>query len=335
MMRLQPRELRTIRIALAVSIVSIVVAFAIVPFVSRWSAREALIAARRDELSRLRGAIADEPALRRTLAGLERSAAATPRRVISARTAALAASALQASLREAAAGAPLAVSSLDVSGDPDSTSNGALPASLTAVGDVQAVSAFLAGLRRGPYVAVLRELRVRPNPALIGQPLQLSLSLQAPWVQAAEGGQRAAPAVAPSPGDDALVSTIVGANIFSDTRRPPVARYQVPRDAPAGDLPVVAAAPAPAETSAGDAPDERASHGAGVPALFGIVAEADGPVALLRLDPRSVAARPYRVGDQGGAYRVVSIGDGEVVLLGPAGRRTLRLFVSPAAPTPP
>ncbi len=183
MMRLQPREQRTIRVAIAVSALSLVIAYGVVPLVARWRAREELIDARRDELARMRSVIAQEPALRAALGERESHASASSRRVLAARTAALAASELQAALRRAAAEAPLAVSSLDVSGDPDSAAAGALPASIVALGDLPAVSAFLAALRRGPYVVEVRELRVRPNPSLYGQPLQLSLSLQAPWNQ--------------------------------------------------------------------------------------------------------------------------------------------------------
>ena len=81
--------------------------------------------------------------------------------------------------------APLEVSSLDVSGEPDSTTSGALPVSLSAFGDVYAVSAFLASLRGGPLLVEVRELHLRPNGARRGEPLQLTVTLAAPWVQEA------------------------------------------------------------------------------------------------------------------------------------------------------
>ncbi len=147
------------------------------------------------------------------------------------------------------------------------------------------------------------------------------------------------PALALAPANEAaLVATIVQANIFSDTRRPATARYDVGGMTSYGGASTDPAPPPMANTSLAPPPDENASPApatAPVPRLFGIVAEADGPVALLRLDSRNAAARPYRVGDRGGSYRVVSIGEREVVLESPAGRRTLRLFTSPDAPTPP
>lgn len=184
-MALQPRERRTIRIGAAVSVVALLIAFAVVPFIARWRAREELIAARRDEIARLRNVIRKAPELRGALASAEAMASTSPRRVLTARSAALAASELQATLQRLAAAAPLSVSALDVTGEPDSTAVGAVPASLSAVGDVRAVSAFLAAVRRGPYVMDVSDMRLRPNPSLFGQPLQLSLSLHAPWIQEA------------------------------------------------------------------------------------------------------------------------------------------------------
>ena len=182
-MALQSKERRTIRIGIGVSVLSLFIAFAVVPFFARWRAREELIAARRDEIARLRDVIRRAPELRSALAGAEAQASSSPRKVLTARSAALAASELQATLQRLAAAAPLSVSALDVTGEPDSTAAGALPASLSAVGDVRAVTAFLAAMRRGPYVMDVSDMRLRPNPSLVGQPLQLSLSLHAPWIQ--------------------------------------------------------------------------------------------------------------------------------------------------------
>lgn len=183
MTRLQPREQRTIRAGLIVSAVSLIVAFGIVPVFTRARAREALIDARREELARLRGLIAQEPQLRAAVNAGESQAASSSRRVLTARSAALAASVLQTALQQAASNAALSVSSLDVTGEADSTVADALPASMTAIGDLRGVSAFLATVRNGPFVVDVSELRLRTNPALFGQPLQLSLVLHAPWVQ--------------------------------------------------------------------------------------------------------------------------------------------------------
>ncbi len=183
MTRLQPSEQRTIRLGLVVSAVSLIIAFGIVPLFSHARAREALIDARREELTQLRGLIAQESQLRAAVRAGEAQASSSLRRVLGARSAALAASVLQASLQQAASNAALSVSSLDVTGEADSTVADALPASMTAIGDLRGVTAFLATIRNGPFVVDISEVRLRTNPALLGQPLQLSLVLHAPWVQ--------------------------------------------------------------------------------------------------------------------------------------------------------
>ena len=183
MTRLQPREQRTIRLGLVVSAVSLILAFGIVPVFTRARARETLIDARREEVARLRELIAQESQLRAAVSAGETQAASSSRRVLSARSAALAASVLQAALQQAASSAALSVGSLDVTGEADSTVADALPASMTAIGDLRGVSAFLATVRNGPFVVDVSELRLRTNPSLFGQPLQLSLVLHAPWVQ--------------------------------------------------------------------------------------------------------------------------------------------------------
>lgn len=60
-----------------------------------------------------------------------------------------------------------------------------------------------------------------------------------------------------------------------------------------------------------------------VPKLYGTVVSPDGTKALLHL----AGAGPslYSAGDRDGAYRVISIAPGVVVLRGPTGRVTLRL----------
>ena len=136
--------------------------------------------------------------------------------------------------------------------------------------------------------------------------------------------------------DSALVDAVVRANVFSDTRRPPAVRYDPTGAAQADAAPAAMPLGAPPSAdSAGDAAHGAEETGApsssAVPSLFGIVAEPQGAVALLRLDPHIPGARAYHAGDRGGAWRVVRVGDREVVLDGPAGRRTLRL----AAPRTP
>jgi hypothetical protein len=110
-------------------------------------------------------------------------------------------------------------------------------------------------------------------------------------------------------GDVAVAGAIAQGNIFSETRSAPRARYR-----PLG--------PEVGEDVGGEA---AAAGGEGVPQLYGIVPDADGAAALLRLDASAPGALLYRVGDRGGRFRVEEIRDQSVVLIGPAGRVELRL----------
>ncbi len=153
-------------------------------------------------------------------------------------------------------------------------------------------------------------------------------------------GVRAVPtrSVAPTlttpsvPSDSTGIAVILRANIFSDARRPvpAPARPGIASSALSPDTGTTARMGRPASDDSAP-PTPRSAGG---PRLFGIIPGPDGPIALLRLDSPGTAALPYHVGDRAGRYRVVSIGDRDVVIDGPAGRRTLRMFAAPIAPTP-
>ena len=129
------------------------------------------------------------------------------------------------------------------------------------------------------------------------------------------------------PDDSVSVAAIVRANIFSDRRQALPRGVTSSIDRPAG-------AESPKSRGASDTA-VAASRGTSAPRLFGIVASPDGPAALMRLDGVGAAATPYHVGDRSGSFRVVSIGDREVVVDGPGGRRTLRLFAPSSAAKSP
>jgi len=162
-----------------VSVVALVVAYGAVPFLRRWSAREEVIASQTERLARLRGLAASEELLRTAVR--ERSAAldAGPQRLLSGRTPALAAAALQSALQRYADESQVMVSRLDVAGAP--VAGGTLPrlpATVSAVGDVYGIVDLLERVQRGPLALEITELTVRPNPALRGELLQITIALQ-------------------------------------------------------------------------------------------------------------------------------------------------------------
>ncbi|MCI0433741.1 MAG: hypothetical protein L0271_08825 [Gemmatimonadetes bacterium] len=114
--------------------------------------------------------------------------------------------------------------------------------------------------------------------------------------------------------DAGVASVIVSANIFSDTRTPPAARYD-PFE------------PDPPESMPGATVLDPASvaNETVVPKLYGTVIGPDGPRALMRLDPAVPVAQLYREGDRVGPYRVIRIQEKFVVLETDEGRIVLRL----------
>ncbi len=166
--------------------------------------------------------------------------------------------------------------------------------------------------------------RLRVEPILRGlTAVALAVALGAilwpttvPEVELAPAGFEPPPGARPAArpaaaGDAATARKIVEGNIFSHLRAAPAVRWRPLGPAiPAGE----AVGPAPV----GSGGDE-------VPRLLGTLVDGSGPAALLRLDPASPGSRLYRVGERGGRYRVESITEQAVVLIGPQGRIELRL----------
>ena len=182
---LEPRERRTIAIAATVLGAAVLFAYGILPFARRWSAREDLIATRAEQVSRLQWLAGHETELQRTLAQrLARAGSVERPRLLGGRSSALAASALQTLVQGYADETGVTVRELNVAGAPDSTSTGgaeAIPATVSAIGDIWGVSTFVSRLQHGTTLIDIREIGVSPNPALRGELLQLTLVLRAPY----------------------------------------------------------------------------------------------------------------------------------------------------------
>ena len=180
----EPRERRTITIALAVLATAIVVVYGILPYARRWSAREELIAMRAEQVGRLKWLVANESSLEKTVAARIAQGTGVERpRLLAGRSPALAASALQTVVQSYADEAGITVRELNVAGAPDSAAAGveSIPATVSAIGDIWSVTDFVSRLQHGSTLIDIRELGVSPNPALRGELLQLSLVLRAPY----------------------------------------------------------------------------------------------------------------------------------------------------------
>lgn len=184
---LEPRERRTITVAGIVLATAFVFAYGVVPFARRWSAREDLIAMRSEQVARLRWLADHESELQRAASNqMARAGSAERPRLLAGRSPALAASALQTLVQGYADESGVTVREMNVAGALDSTSAGgdAVPATISAIGDIWGVSSFVSRLQHGTTLIDIREIGVTPNPALRGELLQLSLVLRAPYAGA-------------------------------------------------------------------------------------------------------------------------------------------------------
>jgi Tfp pilus assembly protein PilO len=174
------REQRTIVWGAGVVVFALLVMRVLVPFGQAWQAREARLETALARTAQLRALAAQTPQLAQAATIAERELAGAPRRVLHARTSALAASTLQSLLQEASDGAGLAVNRVEVSAEGDD----AVSATLSVVGDIHGLAALLATVERGPRVMRVERLSVTQNTALRGAPdvLQVTLAVRAPVV---------------------------------------------------------------------------------------------------------------------------------------------------------
>lgn len=200
------REQRVIRWGLAIVLVAIVATRVVVPYTQRWQARAVALEAARERVAQRRAIAAQAPQLTQAADVAERQLASAARRVLHARSLALAASALQALLQDATDGAGMVVNRIeagaDVGVDSEAESEAsaaagpraaapavsvpgdAVTASLSVIGDIHGLAALLATLERGPRVVVVERLTVTQNSALRGASdvLQVTIGVRAPVV---------------------------------------------------------------------------------------------------------------------------------------------------------
>lgn len=176
----------------AVLVAALLLARVVMPGVQRWQARELQLESARTRAASLSGLVASTASLEAAAAERERALASTTRRLIQARSAGLAANALQSLLQGAADGAGMVVSRVDVDALPDST--GAMTATLMAYGDIHGLASLLQLLHAGPRVTNVERLTVQQNSALRGAAdvIQVSIGVRAP-VLLTEPGPGGAP----------------------------------------------------------------------------------------------------------------------------------------------
>lgn len=196
------RERRVIWAGVLVTVVGLLLAYGILPFVRDWRSQSASLDRVRAQADSLSALVANSARLEAAAASQETALSLSARRVFRARSATLAASALQSMLQDAADASNLVVTRLDVAQDgavgtsvdgagevtrtdtDDGAATVSLPATLAAYCDVAGLAALLDQLARAPRVVYVDRMTVQQNSALRGAAdmLQVTLSLRAPVV---------------------------------------------------------------------------------------------------------------------------------------------------------
>jgi hypothetical protein len=181
---------------------SLLVTFVLLPFGRHWQLREAELDGTRARVRELASLAGSARALDSAATATEQWLAARGRRVIRARSRALAASALQSFLQDASDASRLVVTRLDVaSGGPESANPGAVAeaaddstaggaastvilATLSAHCDITGLADLLAQFAHGPRVMHVGRIAVQTTSALRGAAdmLQVTLTVRAPVI---------------------------------------------------------------------------------------------------------------------------------------------------------
>ena len=186
------RERRTLGVGAAVLVLALLLAYGVLPFARRLSAREARIDARTAQLARVRGLIGAESTLAGAVRARESRLGARGPRPLEARTPALAAAALQTALQSAALASGVQLQRIDVAeprtrdeATSDDSTADALPsvtATLVVLGDVHGLAALLDTLRSGSVLAEVTTFGAQATPGPRGESLlQVTVGVRAPW----------------------------------------------------------------------------------------------------------------------------------------------------------
>ena len=164
--RLEPRERRVVAGGAIACAVLLLAVYVIMPFAKRWSDREAAIAAKAEQLSRLQSLVDSEAALQQVVDELEQGRSRRGRRLLVGTTPALAASTLQTLVRSYADQSRVTLQRVNLSGQDEPEESGLTPVGLqvTVLGDLYGLVDFLYFLQNGEKLLVIDELQVTANP---------------------------------------------------------------------------------------------------------------------------------------------------------------------------
>ena len=145
-----------------VSALALLVVLVVLPLRDRWVEREAEIAAKREQLARLRGLVKSERAIRDALAAQRRNRGPLSTRLLTGATPALAASELQLLIQRYANQSRVTLERVDVVGEPKPAEEGlpAIPVQLSGQGDIYGLIDLLYYLQHGEKLLVIDEIQV-------------------------------------------------------------------------------------------------------------------------------------------------------------------------------
>ncbi len=177
--RLEPRERIVVAASGLILAATVVLLYAVIPFVDHWSAREATIAVKSEQLARLEGMVAREEEFSNAVAALKAERRRASNRLLHGSTTALAASRLQSILTRYAEQSRVVLGSIDLAGETEADGSlTAIPVRLSATGDIYGLVDFLAYIRDGDKLIVIDEMGVRANPTRTRAQQLLTLTLR-------------------------------------------------------------------------------------------------------------------------------------------------------------
>lgn len=147
---------------LAITAITLLTVFALLPIADRWSEREARYAASRDQLVRLKTLVASQTELQRALAEQQRVLGVSVGLLATGSTPALAASNLQALVQRYAEESVVQLDRIFVAGEakPDSQGLMTIPVQLQGQGDIYGLVDFLFRLQHGEKLLVIDDMSV-------------------------------------------------------------------------------------------------------------------------------------------------------------------------------
>lgn len=181
--RLSNRDRKILGVAVAAAVAAALFGYVGAPFYRSWKDREERIGAASGQLARVASLIARQDTLSKTVSDLEGSSGGQ-RKLLTARTSALAASELQRVMRVHAERSRMSIDRLEFSSSDESSGGrtAVIPFTVSGVGDIYGITDFLALLRNESPVVEVTEVDLISNSALKAGLIQFSASVRAPVV---------------------------------------------------------------------------------------------------------------------------------------------------------